>query len=449
MKATMSSNLVNQSIHPIHLTETASQPINLYQGRMRLIDHGKDVELDIEGIGEIEFKWFPEPGIRYAFECDSHINHDVFRHDLELSDLNTSAKAVVEFSSSGHRTLVKGRLKSPVIIGSSQEISCLGFNIANFHDYIGGVVQNSSYSWTGRLSLTTNTWIVTIDSLEPVLRKRLLKSLKDDGGYAITHTANLEKVGGEPFAPEEALEILEGLSYFLSFIRGMWIGPLLSVGFDLQKNCVWEQWNFYKISPYKEVMSWFPTHERGQDLSKLFSCFMDRWSELEWRDPLKILVHWYVESNLQAGAIEGSMIMTQAAFELLFDLLLNQSSARVKADEKLKRLLEYASLPTNLSDIPCDIDTLKGLREFAAIENKDAPKVITEVRNRITHPVRKRDELAIVHPLALRREVWRLGLWYLELFLLYWLGYEGRYNNRMKFNWGGDYDESPWLKPMD
>jgi glycerol dehydrogenase-like iron-containing ADH family enzyme len=108
---------------------------------------------------------------------------------------------------------------------------------------------------------------------------------------------------------------------------------------------------------------------------------MDRWSDLEWRDPLKILIHWYVESNLQAGAIEGSMIMTQSAFELLFDLLLNRSSTRVKADGKLKRLLEYANLPTNLSDIPCDADTLEGLREFATKENKDAPKIITEIRN--------------------------------------------------------------------
>lgn len=63
--------------------------------------------------------------------------------------------------------------------------------------------------------------------------------------------------------------------------------------------------------------------------------------------------------------------------------------------------------------------------------------------------MRKRDDFAIVHPLVLRQEAWRLGLWYLELFLLYWFSYEGHYNNRMKFNRGGDYDELPWLKLID
>jgi hypothetical protein len=257
----MNSNSVNQSIHPIYLTETANQPIPLYKGKMKLINHDKDFELYIEGIGEIEFKWFPEPGVRYTFECNSYINQDIVRHDLELSDVSAKAKAVVGFSSSSHHTLIKGRLKNPVSIGINQKISCLVFNIANFHDYIGEVVQNSSSSWTGRLSLSTSIWYVAIDSLEPMLRKSLFKSLKDDGGYAITHTAKLEKVGGQPFTPEEALEILEGLSYFLSFIRGMWTGPLLSVGFDSESNRIWEQWNFYKVSPYKEVMSWFPTYQ--------------------------------------------------------------------------------------------------------------------------------------------------------------------------------------------
>ncbi|WP_434685915.1 hypothetical protein [Pseudanabaena minima] len=67
------------------------------------------------------------------------------------------------------------------------------------------------------------------------------------------------------------------------------------------------------------------------------------------------------------------------------------------------------------------------------------PKAITEVRNKLTHLEQKEK----VHPKSIRKEAWRLSLWYLELVLLDLFNYQGVYKNRLRFYREGDYDELP------
>lgn len=368
---------------------------------------------------------------------------------LELCQRELSVKVTTALIQGSHglekldELVISGKLDELVAIGSSRGIAYLIFHIVNFHDYSGEHVHNSSGSgyWRGRLLLEADGWRVTIDSLEPKIREELMKSLKDDGGYAITHIAKLERIDAQELVLEEALNVLNGLSYFLAFVRGIWIGPLFPVGFDSGNNLLWEQWTFYPASPYKEVASWFPLQEPEQ-LTIAFVGFMKRWTDSNWREPLKLAIHWYIESNLQAGAVEGSVIMTQAAFELLYERLLGFPSRKITGDKKLEKLFVNANLPLNLTDQFCDQSSLRNLIVFATEKNISIPKAITEIRNRITHPQYKNETFEI-HPADLRQEVWRVGLWYLELVLLDLFEYQGTYKNRLKFTWEGDYDKSP------
>ncbi|MGB3308274.1 MAG: hypothetical protein WBG32_10165 [Nodosilinea sp.] len=439
----MALELSNQPVSPFYTIDKINQSINLYQGRMRLVKQAENTQISINGTGEIKIKWFPQPRLKYTFKCEDYIHNDIFQHGLELSDLGIYAEAIVGAHSSGQHSLFEGSLKKPVTLRTDNEISYLKFHLANFHDFIGENIQNSSFLWRGRIVLKADSWNVTIDSLEPDLRKKLIKDLKNEGGYALMHTARLQRQNSESFSPELGLNILEGLSYFLSFTRGLWTSPMLLVGFDSTDHPIWQQWNFYRMTPYKEVMSWFP-RQKTKTLNEAFSGFMRLWNDPALQESLKIIIHWYIESNLQAGAIEGSIILTQAAFELFFDLLVRKDSRKLKGDEKLRQLFNCASLPIEFANIPSDSVSLEGLTDFAKNENKDIPKVLSEVRNRITHPERKRDNDSIVHPIRVRQETWRLSLWYLELLILYWFDYEDLYTNRMKFNWAGDYDKLPW-----
>src|SRR6266446_6313316 len=49
----------------------------------------------------------------------------------------------------------------------------------------------------------------------------------------------------------------------------------------------------------------------------LFPGFMRLWKDPDWNQTLRVAIHWYVESNAQAGAIEGSLVLQQLAIELL------------------------------------------------------------------------------------------------------------------------------------
>jgi hypothetical protein len=439
-------NVCNQSLNPVYITEQINQPFTLYEGNMKFLSSSNNQDAGIQGNGLIKFDWFPSLKLKYRFNCDEFILSDPIRHTLELGNPKVSIKATRTFLSLGQENFASGFLNEPVTITSNPSISYLIFHITNFHDYMGENVQNSSIQWTGRLLLEAHNWRVTIDSLEPKLRKELISSLEDEGGYAFTHTAKLERIDDHLFTPKEALDILSGLSYFLAFVRGMWVGPFFPVGFDSSDHCIWEQWNFYKASPYKVTTSWFPLH-KPQNLTKAYVGFMERWIDPDWQEPLQLAIYWYVESNLQVGGIEGSIIIAQAAFELLYEFLLGSSSIKNDAHIKLKKLFRWANLPLDFHDMPCDTNSLKNLTRFAEEKNINLTQAITEVRNRITHPKCKKDRTSILHSIHLRYETWRVSLWYLELLILRLFDYQGLYKNRMKFNWEGNYDELPWMPP--
>ena len=64
--------------------------------------------------------------------------------------------------------------------------------------------------------------------------------------------------------------------------------------------------------------------------------------------------------------------------------------------------------------------------------NWDGPQAFSEVRNFLVHPGQKRKRFAKIRsPLPLA-EVWKPGLWYIELVLLNFFGHTGAYAERFK-----------------
>ena len=425
----------NQALAPIYVTEEINQPFILYEGEMKFIGKVANQDFVCQGTGVVTFTWFPRVRLKYSFNCDDSnvFNHEE-NHFLELTKLKISCKATATYSSLGHATHISGFLNEPVTILSSQELSYLIFHITNFHGYIGDIIQ-STCSWKGRLLLEANGWRVIIDSLEPRILAKLSKSLEDEGGYGITHVAKIERIDNLTFTPEEALDLLNGFRFFLSFSAGIWVTPMFPIGFDSNNKRVWEQWNSPVISAYIGVSSWFPK-QKTQSLSEAFVGFMNLWQDQDWQQPLKLAIHWYVESNLQAGAIDGSIILTHSALELLYQHKIGTYNSDASA--KLVNLFTMSKLPTNYADIHSDF--ISELLRFAEDKKISMPKAITEIRNRLTHLKKKE----AIHPVNIRRDTWRLSLWYLELIILHLINYRGVYKNRLRVTDESDYDELPW-----
>ncbi|MGJ5631728.1 hypothetical protein [Nostoc sp. CALU 1950] len=210
--------------------------------------------------------------------------------------------------------------------------------------------------WWGRLILKAESWSASIDSLQNL--GDIIKSLESKGGYAITHVGKLERSDKKPFTTEEADDILEALHWFLSFSRGFRTSPILLVGYDNSGKKVWENCTSYTTSPWRSVHSWFADSQDSCSLGKLFPGFLNRWRSTTWNQPIRFAIHWYLESIAQAGAVQGSIVLMQAAFEILAWTLLVEEKAiisqqefkKLPAAEQLRRLLSQCGVPLKIPD---------------------------------------------------------------------------------------------------
>jgi hypothetical protein len=177
---------------------------------------------------------------------------------------------------------------------------------------------------------------------------------------------------------------------------------------------------------------------------------MAKWKSSLWNEPIKNAIHWYVESNIGAGGVEGALVLIQAALELLSWLYLvedpttakcstskfNPKSAEVKIRELLCALGIPAAIPARFG-VLCGIATTRNI--------SDGPDAIVTLRNGIVHPKKARRDVIQQTPALARVEAWELGLWYLEMALLRLVGYGGKYSPRHTNGWAGAVETKvPW-----
>jgi hypothetical protein len=280
---------------------------------------------------------------------------------------------------------------------------------------------------------------VVIDSGEFNAVKHLNKELKAHGGFALTHTGTLEKIDGSAISAKEVLDLLAALQRFLSFARGFWCGPVLPIGLGGDEEC-WQLWGSCVLTPFRGVESWFPYSEcltGDRALSKAFGEFMRLWNDPLWSLPLRQLLHWYVEANIGSGALEGSIILNQAALETLgwLHLVEDPSTAkfsatkfnRAKTAEKIRALLDALGIPVQIPS------ALTGLQAFATtlpVPIQDGPQAIVSFRDALVHPKKTRRARVDQTSFSTRKEAKDLSLWYTEMVLLHLLGYTGSYYQR-------------------
>ena len=195
---------------------------------------------------------------------------------------------------------------------------------------------------------------------------------------------------------------------------------------------VWKQWAASNAAPWNNVLSW----SRGlisRDIAAVFPGFSCWWQE--WGSSAKTVIHWYLESLAQAGAVEGACILEYAALELLGWVIFEDEFTKDQAlkkrqfknpSHKLNHLLANSGIP---QEIPVELDIMK---TFAAKEKWDAARTFCEVRNDITHASPENRNSLENMSIAVRVEAWKLGLWYLELILLHRFNYKGQYFNRLQ-----------------
>lgn len=436
---------------PIYLTGEPNQPIQLYQGSLKITQEGTVYE----GNGTVFFEWLPSPDVKFLFSTsnnESLLQPEVGKGNLNLLEIQAYAEvwisSITPIYFDHQDGDISGNLNKPVILSSGHNLSHILFHLTNFHKFSGIAISTPRGMWRGRLILEAENWYISIDRLENF--GNIMKSLKSKGGYAITHVGTLERSDKKPFTTEEADDVLEALHWFLSFSRGFRTSPILLVGYDNSGEKVWEKCTSYTTSPWRSVHSWFADSQDSCSLSKLFPGFLNHWRNTTWNQPIRFAIHWYLASIAQAGDVQGSIVLMQAAFEILAWTLLVEEKAiisqqefkRLPAAEQLRRLLLQCGVPLEIPDSLTEL--LKASKELNWV---DGAQALTEIRNAIVHPNPKKRQKYLNRPFAEQIDAYKLGLWYLELILLNLFEYKGDYFNRIanKEFYQENIEAVPWV----
>jgi len=321
------------------------------------------------------------------------------------------------------------------------------FHLFNFVDLLG-TRQSTEQVGTmmyavEHVDLTCDEWKVELKSL--ISTRANIKTLKEEGGYRLTHIGGIQKVDGTLFSGKQADECLKALRFFLSFAKGGWCDPICAAGFDVSGSRVWESWSSPK-EPWHNPLSWFDPHS-GSQLATLFPGFMKRWGNDDWREAMHEVIYWYLNANHSSRGIDAGVILTQAAIERLSyeyavkdkKLLTVKGFKDLWASDKFRLLFSSMGIPL---DIPVNTPELQRLASNTQMNWLDAPHALTEVRNSLVHPEHKRrSQLATTY-----YEAWNLGLWSLEMGILSICNYSGTYSNRLKQRWVGQVEDVPWKK---
>jgi len=414
------------ALSSLYALPSPNQPLELFVGRMLV---GNNL-FSAEGKGRIFLSWHPKKQV--VFEIVSSFNAaQTFGSKVEIllegwaSRMPGELLRLEHFFKDGMAGTKFFGCLSPLAISHTSappSSNHVIFHLANFEDGGSGnfITRKDGRRWAGRHQLESKDWLITLDSL----KVRISEKLEKEGGYCVTHIGRLEQRNSKSFEASTARDMLEALTYYLSFCRGLWIPAFLPLGFSDTSQILWREWTSpAKASSWQSVNPSFRTTPFSPTTT--FSRFLERWNSETWHEPIKRCIHWYVESSLKAGGVEGSIIITAAAFELLAWVLFFEDqqhkkfdnahhfNKKVNAAAKLNLLLDWAGASTRLSARYAILEQFAKQRKW----NNNGAEIFLGVRNSLTHSSPEHRQIRTDIPSEALYQAYLLGLHYLKGFL--------------------------------
>jgi len=382
--------------------------------------------------GSIKFVWFPMVKIIFEGEVidgrEARLSH---HHDLELIVNNQSiAIGKLYYRSFGddiNPYFLEGHSFRCLIGESNIPVNECNFSLANLREWYGGEVIDTATGMVinGRITFNDDLYAITLDKMPNF--SQLHGQLHSKGGFTILYSGKIIKKEGV-FLPEEIRDFNFCLAHFLYFMNGQRTAPLFIAGI-VKNSTIWMDYPSHSIQQYKKTHSW-SEHKAFNDVSELWLVFRDLWKSPVDKDFLMTVLHWYVEANAGSAFVEGSIILAQTALELVFNWLIVENKKMItkkdakkqSAASKIKVLLKV--LGASFSIPPNDIE----LANINKIDN--GPEAFVLIRNALVHgDLNKRRNILMQIDSQAKFQALKLGIWYIELSLLYILGYNDTYFN--------------------
>ncbi|WP_433930056.1 hypothetical protein AB3662_39735 [Sorangium cellulosum] len=424
-----------RALQPKYATLDPNDRVVLYDGPLVVSEPGKPKKKHTLN-GTVYLRWMPSPAIEFDATCSEGELGFFDGGVVALSKLRWQAPFLTTMMSTDlEASELRGRMRGCVTRAfegfyprtRTREVTDILFHVANVEWLHGAPVVENSTIRSDRIQFEVGEWRVALDAVRDC--KQQLDKLAVRGGYALTYVGVVERIDRAPFAPGTAKLVLDTVYWFLSFLWGHWTGPTLLVG-RRKGNPMWERWSLPVIDSWKPRQPWAP---RGHPnaLGQLFNGLFRKLSDPLWERTIRVAIHWYVAALSQAGAVEGAIMMSQAAFELLWwtkfvavASVVHEPDKLIAAD-KLRLLLDRYHIPMT---IPPELTELA--KEARSKNWDDGPQALTQVRNETVHPTKGRKARPPLHGPPVW-EAWRLSVWYLEMCLLAILEYNGPYCPRI------------------
>lgn len=428
-----------------------NESISIYDGTFKLIQADTNIEVN----GNIWFDWFPNIGAKFTGKIISDSgSHEKVINRLGKFELNINDSKFGEcFINKSYLSVernIEGSLVDFAVLGNrAAPVSKVTFSVPNLREFLGGntkrKIENAIQTGLNRLIFHDDIYTITVD--KNVEYRMLRESLESKGGYVFLFSGELTKKRGK-IALFDLKEVFHCFSTFITFLNGRRCSPLLIQGVH-EGETIWCDYTGYFVDQYKNVNTW-PQKHSIEGLDNLWRNFRKFWKDENIKDFLNTAIHWYVEANSNSAFTEGSIIMTQVALELAYNvivieekkLLIGKDADNISASNKIRLLLSYLDVS---HEVPASLTTLKLIINQ---EITDGPDAFVQIRNAIVHSQEEKRKKIKNMDLMVKYEALQLGIWYLELSILYILKFEGKYFNRCSGAvFAGEGEESvPWAK---
>jgi hypothetical protein len=454
---------MNQNNIPINIESLITQSlpneaIPVYTGLFTIKNTTTSVELE----GKIIFKWFPEMRPEFTGKCvlSSHSPFD----SIDLLSGNSLTELIIDgalfgkcfitkiqTSSNAESATIKGIFPGKALLkDTSIPVTSIKFSVANLRSFNGTVTKaienNKELFSNNRLTFSHQGYIITLDKSTNF--KKDYDSLESEGGYQILYAGEITSAKGS-MKLADIDDLIHSFSTFITFLNGRRCSLLFLTGI-YEDQLVWQDFTPRFTDQYQYVTSW-PPLQSTVGLNDAWQNFNTLWQNKNHQNFITAAVHWYVEANSHAAFTEGSIVLTQTALELLYNwliienkgLIIGKDAESISASNKIRLILNTLEIPYQVPD------SLSSLSKLVS-DNKDivdGPDSLVLIRNAIVHSQENKRKRLLEIPVKAKYEALKLGLWYVELALLYSFKFEGTYRSRVsKSKWAGsDEEDVPWL----
>ncbi|MDQ7809393.1 hypothetical protein Q5425_37195 [Amycolatopsis sp. A133] len=404
--------------------------------------------------GSVSLRWSPSPAMQWsATSPEFDIGFDPTTGHLALEEIRITVPEKHPFRVTPRTPPQQddarwnGRGPQPrIVVGTpdARDLTHATFLLANLPVMpVAGTLRDKSTWYAGRTVLTGANWKVTLDA--PHDHQETQRDLKENGGYAATHTGRVEREDGSDFSTQDLQDVLHILRYALSLACGRWTSPILPVAYNNAAEPTWSEWASPLVSPWRTSFGLVDSHHPEQ-LQELFARIAAAWADPLKQEVVQRAIYYLIDAN-DPHPLELAVSSAQSGLELLaWSELVEDRQAHtagtykmLKAHESMRELLALHSIDPMF---PPELTELSSVAaKLTNLSVGDGPEILTRMRNGVMHPTRTKPKFTSDE----WYDAWCLARHYLQLAILGYIGYQGTHRDpAVKVHWTGQIEDVPW-----